>query len=810
VAFEALQTMDARMKGKVGYMALKLDMSKAYDRVEWDFLETIMLKIGFARRWVELLMVCVWTVSYSILINGQPHGKIVPTRGIRQGDPLSPYFFILCAEGLSMMLRRAELEGRITGLNIIRGGTRISHLLFADDSLLFCRSSIMEWAIIQELLSNYERASGQKLNREKTSIFFSKNTKREAKEFILSTAGVTSSAHYESYLGLPALIGRSKVSSFSVLKGRIWERMNGWKEKFLSQAGKEVLLKAVIQAIPTYTMSVFQLPKTLCKEVCSMMSKFWWGHKGNDSRVAWMKWSKMGRAKENGGLGFRDLEVFNLALLAKQGWRLIQYPDSLVARIFKEKYYPNGSFLDSNLGRRPSYAWRSIYNAKHLLTKGLVWRVGDGTSIKIWNDRWLPTLGSHKVQSPVQVLSADARVCDLLDTDTNWWKTDLVSRIFGVAEAEAICSIPVCPRTRQDKLVWLGTKHGVYTVRSAYHMGMENGVQDEGSCSNAHLIAGIWKGVWKVKCATVVKMFLWQACNNILPTKERLFKRHISDDPLCPICGLETETTAHILWSCPSAKDVWLECNPRIHKCTSDEMDFIYIMATLLEKLNEDQMQLVVTIARQIWFRRNSIVFGGEMVAPSVVVQRAKDQVEAWGSANKGLISSPEVTDHPPAVRWTKPPDGAVKINWDASVNANLNRMGAGVVVRDSHGVVLAMYCTTKGFVTSPSDAETVGAWAAVELAKRLGLQRVIFEGDALEIIQALTRDGDCWASYGQILNEIKSELLQQHGWCFQYVNRAANDVAHKLARLAFLFGEDREWTSNFPICVEERNPIYV
>jgi hypothetical protein len=317
VAFEALQTMDVRMKGKAGYMALKLDMSKAYDRVEWDFLEAVMLKIGFASRWVEILMVCIRTVSYSILINGQPHGQIVPTRGIRQGDPLSPYLFILCAEGLSTMLRRAELAGRITGLPIKRGGTRISHLFFADDSLLFCRSSILEWARIQELLEIYERASGQKLNWEKTSIFFSKNTKREAKEFILSTAGVTSSAHYESYLGLPALIGRSKVSSFSVVKGRIWERMNGWKEKFLSQAGKEVLLKAVVQAIPTYTMSVFQLPKTLCKEICSMMSKFWWGHKGNDARIAWMQWSKMGRAKEKGGLGFRDLELFNLALLAK-------------------------------------------------------------------------------------------------------------------------------------------------------------------------------------------------------------------------------------------------------------------------------------------------------------------------------------------------------------------------------------------------------------------------------------------------------------------------------------------------------------
>jgi hypothetical protein len=156
VAFEALQTMDVWMKGKLGYMALKLDMSKAYDRVEWNFLEVVMIKIGFARRWVDLLMVCVRTVTYSILINGQPHENIVPTRGIRQGDPLSPYFFILCAESLSTMLQSAEQEGWLTGLPISRGGTRISHLFFADDNLLFCRASIVEWVKTQEILEAYE------------------------------------------------------------------------------------------------------------------------------------------------------------------------------------------------------------------------------------------------------------------------------------------------------------------------------------------------------------------------------------------------------------------------------------------------------------------------------------------------------------------------------------------------------------------------------------------------------------------------------------------------------------------------------
>jgi hypothetical protein len=171
VAFEAFHTMATRLKGKQGVMALKLDMSKAYDRVEWDFLEAIMRKIGFSEQWVQLVMKCVRTVTYAVLINGQPHGRILPSRGIRQGDPLSPYLFILCAEGLSHLLCKAEQERHITGAAIARKGPKINHLFFADDSVLFCKANAKEWEKIQALLELYEKASGQKLNREKNFSF---------------------------------------------------------------------------------------------------------------------------------------------------------------------------------------------------------------------------------------------------------------------------------------------------------------------------------------------------------------------------------------------------------------------------------------------------------------------------------------------------------------------------------------------------------------------------------------------------------------------------------------------------------------
>ena len=149
-------------------------MSKAYDRVEWDFLEGIMVQMGFVEKWISLVMACVKSVSYSVLLNREPRGLIYPSRGIRQGDPLSPYLFLICAEGLSSLLRKADMDKTIHGVSVCRGGLKVSHLLFADDSLIFCEASRQECDRLGTLLDLYESALNGKST--KKSLFFSKKT----------------------------------------------------------------------------------------------------------------------------------------------------------------------------------------------------------------------------------------------------------------------------------------------------------------------------------------------------------------------------------------------------------------------------------------------------------------------------------------------------------------------------------------------------------------------------------------------------------------------------------------------------------
>jgi len=268
-----MHAMQTRMWSKVGYMGVKLDMSKAYDRVEWMFLEALMLRMGFDVRWVYLIMQCVTSVQYSVIINGSPVGEIRPSRGIRQGDPISPYLFIISAEALSALIMRAERSGAISGVPSSPSGPKISHLFFADDSILFCKSNAMEWRRLMKILGIYENASGQKLYVNKTSVFFSHNTSLERRQEILRHSGLTETHRIDAYLGLPTFVAKSRMQAFQQIKEKVMNHLQNWKVNFLSQASK-VLLKAVVQAIPTYSMGVFQIPISLCKEINALMQSF--------------------------------------------------------------------------------------------------------------------------------------------------------------------------------------------------------------------------------------------------------------------------------------------------------------------------------------------------------------------------------------------------------------------------------------------------------------------------------------------------------------------------------------------------------
>lgn len=274
IAQEAYHALKVSKRISKSYMALKTDITKAYDRLEWNFLEETMRRMGFCDKWINLIMLCVKSVSFSVLINGSPSGYIKPERGIRQGDPLSPYLFILCANVLFHLMNKAAAERKIQGMKISIQSPTVSHLLFADDSLFFTLANLKNGRAIKKILSQYERISGQSVNLSKSAITFGSRVKDQVKTQMRHLLAIHNDGGGGKYLGVPEQFGRKKTENLEYITAKVKAKINGWHQKFLSSGGKEVLTKSIASAMPVYPMNVFKFPKKVCDDINNTLALF--------------------------------------------------------------------------------------------------------------------------------------------------------------------------------------------------------------------------------------------------------------------------------------------------------------------------------------------------------------------------------------------------------------------------------------------------------------------------------------------------------------------------------------------------------
>ncbi|KAL0399793.1 UNVERIFIED_CONTAM: putative mitochondrial protein [Sesamum radiatum] len=459
-------------------------------------------------------------------------------RGLRQGDPLSPYMFLLCAEALSHLISLEEERGTIRGVSVNCHGPRVSHLLFTDDTLIIFQAFHKAFRSLTHVLTKFEKASVLLVNLEKSSVAFSRNTPADLREELANVMGTNVVARHERYLGLPAAVSRSKTMVFQNLVDMVWAKLQSWKCKNLSQVEKVVLLKSMVQAIPMYVMSCFLVPVSVCRTIKALMANFLW-HNKNTKKIHWLAWDKVSVRKEEGGLGLRKIGAFNRVMLAKQLWRVMAYLNNLLSRIWKQRYFATTELSAAIARPGSSFTWRSILVMRDLLAARSRWHIGQGRSVNIWTDCWIPRPITFQVITAPNCLSLQATVSELIREDGEWNK-EIIREVFRPEDVSAILAIPLMAGS-QDCLRWHFEKHGRYSVHSGYRLLSQGFVSDGYSYASASSSCslGSWNFIWKAEVPPKVRLFIWRVCRNLLPTSVNLSCMVCnSDDPEVWIRGL--------------------------------------------------------------------------------------------------------------------------------------------------------------------------------------------------------------------------------------------------------------------------------
>jgi hypothetical protein len=320
-------------------MLIKLDLSKAFDRASWQYLKAILDSFGFDQGWVNWILNLISSTFFSILVNGVPSRPFSPSRGIIQGDSLSPFLFVLMAEGLGKCINAALTDGSLKGIPLHIIQPTLSHSQFVDKNLLLNSATVREANKINSILSDFTEASGMSLNYDKSKIYFF-NTPSPVQIHISRLLGIPLSSLPSNYLGVPLTgVASRSISSDSLLLSNS-NRLSNWTFRPLNIASWLVLLKSVLQTLPTYLFTILAAPKHVIRAIRNLQRNFLWhGHQPN-KKWALVNWDKLCMPKRQGGLGLRDSGKLNQVMGAKIWWHWLKTPTMAWAQIWTQKYAP--------------------------------------------------------------------------------------------------------------------------------------------------------------------------------------------------------------------------------------------------------------------------------------------------------------------------------------------------------------------------------------------------------------------------------------------------------------------------------------
>ncbi|XP_062106727.1 uncharacterized protein LOC133818056 [Humulus lupulus] len=354
--------------------AIKIDISKAYDTVDWLFLENLLKEVCFPMKFIGWVMKCVQNTNYFLLLNGRVQGNFKGKRGLRKGDPMPPLLFVIIMEYLTRSIQWAS-RSPLFRFHPLCKSINLINLCFADDIILFCKGNIGAVNVLKCALGVFGEASGLQLNLMKSMIYFG-GVPLEDKKGICQLLNLTEGSFPLHYLGVPLRPTKWKHSDCEIIIQKVRTKLFSWSSKHLSYAGRLLLIQSVQFGLCNFWMNVFILPQSIIKEVDKLCRQFLWGASGTRSKLHFASWQQVCRPKAFGGLGLREGSSWNRALLAKYIWAVTNKHDTLWVKWVQHVYLKGADFWNYGLKLDTSSYWRKICHLRNKFSKSEVLAAG--------------------------------------------------------------------------------------------------------------------------------------------------------------------------------------------------------------------------------------------------------------------------------------------------------------------------------------------------------------------------------------------------------------------------------------------------
>jgi exonuclease III len=729
-------------------MLIKLDLSKAFDRLSWQYMRAVLDSFGFSKEWVDWILALTSSPFFSILVNGSPSRPFPSSRGIRQGDPLSPFLFVIMAEGLGRYLKAAVSDGSLSGIPLHNLHPAPSHSQFVDDTLLMITPTVRDATKLNSILSDFSAASGMLLNLDKSKLFFF-NTPVPVQVHLSTFLGIARSSLPSTYLGIPLSEESSKTISWDSLLLSIANRLNNWTFRPLNIAARLVLLKSVLQALPTYLFTALAAPASVIKAIRRLQRNFLWQGHNSNKKWALVGWEKICKPKNCGGLGIRDPGKMNKIMGAKIWWRWLQNPQELWARLWKHKYAPathQNQLVRFNEQMPGSNIWTTAWRNRPLIQQHAFWEIRNGESALFWKDSWqqLPPLEDMVSLQPIKLILQQSIHNTVKDfwlpapERQPWrqWKNNAID--LQIREnldlkpwQECMHSRKIPAREGSDILRWGHTTSGTFSVKEAYHLQGHTSSQGHDS---------IWSKVWQPFIWPKISFFLWLTVQNRILTWDNLLKRGFTGPSRCALCMQAEETMEHLLNTCHFSQQIWDWGAQSMRRSQRDRSsiretlvnwDIVSFQNPILQRIWQ---LLPGFILWAIWKERNQRIFHSTSSPPLTTWERVTRCIKETILSSSGLqddmqgkpeeksildgwnlptiIQAQGKTIHRQAsspTSWSPPPPGFLKLNFDGASRGNPGPAGLGAVLRNHWGKITHLIAGFLGDTTNAPYRVTAG-----------------------------------------------------------------------------------------------------